>query len=143
MRAGGAASCVRPLFELLSGERIVEALVAAVSTEPSAISQQLRVLSQLRFVTPPPPRRLPPARRARRRAVAPRGGDGKPPLAEAALHPVGATTRFRDDAGLQLVGRVVLFEPAHPGRATYERRRREPGCSATTPYSASCGVNAR
>src|SRR5215216_6204103 len=51
MRAFGAASRVRLLFELLPGERTVERLAAAVSMEPSAVSQQLRVLRQLRFVT--------------------------------------------------------------------------------------------
>jgi DNA-binding transcriptional ArsR family regulator len=51
MRAFGAASRVRLLFELLSGERTVEHLAAAVDMEPSAVSQQLRVLRQLRFVT--------------------------------------------------------------------------------------------
>jgi DNA-binding transcriptional ArsR family regulator len=50
MRAFGAASRVRLLFELLSGERTVEDLAAAVEMEPSAVSQQLRVLRQLRFV---------------------------------------------------------------------------------------------
>jgi len=52
MRAFGAASRVRLLFELLPGERTVEQLATAVSMEPSAVSQQLRVLRQLRFVTP-------------------------------------------------------------------------------------------
>jgi len=51
MRAFGAASRVRLLFELLPGERTVEQLAVAVSMEPSAVSQQLRVLRQLRFVT--------------------------------------------------------------------------------------------
>jgi DNA-binding transcriptional ArsR family regulator len=51
MRAFGAASRVRLLFELLPGERAVEELAAAIEMEPSAVSQQLRVLRQLRFVT--------------------------------------------------------------------------------------------
>jgi DNA-binding transcriptional ArsR family regulator len=51
MRAFGAMSRVRLLFELLPGERTVEDLAAAVSMEASAVSQQLRVLRQLRFVT--------------------------------------------------------------------------------------------
>src|SRR5215216_6218717 len=51
MRAFGAASRLRLLFELLPGERTVEQLAAGVSMEPSAVSQQLRVLRQLRFVT--------------------------------------------------------------------------------------------
>lgn len=51
MRAFGAASRVRLLFELLGGERTVEDLAGAVAMEPSAVSQQLRVLRQLRFVT--------------------------------------------------------------------------------------------
>jgi DNA-binding transcriptional ArsR family regulator len=51
MRAFGAASRVRLLFELLSGESTVDGLAAAVDMEPSAVSQQLRVLRQLRFVT--------------------------------------------------------------------------------------------
>lgn len=50
MRAFGAASRVRLLFELLPGERAVEELADAVNMEPSAVSQQLRVLRQLRFV---------------------------------------------------------------------------------------------
>jgi ArsR family transcriptional regulator len=51
MRAFGAASRVRLLFELLPRERTVEQLAAAVGMEASAVSQQLRVLRQLRFVT--------------------------------------------------------------------------------------------
>jgi ArsR family transcriptional regulator, nickel/cobalt-responsive transcriptional repressor len=51
MRAFGAASRVRLLFELLPTERTVEQLAAAVGMEGSAVSQQLRVLRQLRFVT--------------------------------------------------------------------------------------------
>jgi DNA-binding transcriptional ArsR family regulator len=51
MRVFGAASRVRLLFQLLRGERTVEQLATAVSMEPSAVSQQLRVLRQLRFVT--------------------------------------------------------------------------------------------
>ena len=51
MRAFGAASRLRLLFELLPGERTVEQLASGVSMEPSAVSQQLRVLRQLRFVT--------------------------------------------------------------------------------------------
>src|SRR5215207_7246070 len=39
------------LAESLRAERTVEELAAAVSMEPSAVSQQLRVLRQLRFVT--------------------------------------------------------------------------------------------
>lgn len=50
MRVFGAASRVRLLFVLLGGERTVEALAEATATEPSAVSQQLRVLRQLRFV---------------------------------------------------------------------------------------------
>src|SRR3954451_23600633 len=53
MRVFGAASRVRLLFELLPGERTVEELVVAVRMESSAVSQQLRVLRQLRFVTAP------------------------------------------------------------------------------------------
>jgi ArsR family transcriptional regulator len=51
MRAFGAASRVRLLFELLPGERTVEDLAGSVDMEASAVSQQLRVLRQLRFVT--------------------------------------------------------------------------------------------
>jgi DNA-binding transcriptional ArsR family regulator len=51
MRAFGAASRLRLLFELLAGERTVETLATAVGMEPSAVSQQLRVLRQLRFVS--------------------------------------------------------------------------------------------
>jgi ArsR family transcriptional regulator, nickel/cobalt-responsive transcriptional repressor len=51
MRAFGTASRLRLLFELLPGERTVEELATGVSMEPSAVSQQLRVLRQLRFVT--------------------------------------------------------------------------------------------
>jgi DNA-binding transcriptional ArsR family regulator len=51
MRAFGTASRVRVLFELLSGERMVDELAATVAMESSAVSQQLRVLRQLRFVT--------------------------------------------------------------------------------------------
>ena len=51
MRAFGAASRVRLLFALLGGEAAVEQLAAAIHMESSAVSQQLRVLRQLRFVT--------------------------------------------------------------------------------------------
>jgi len=51
MRAFGAASRVQLLFELLRGEDAVDALASAVEMEPSAVSQQLRVLRQLRLVT--------------------------------------------------------------------------------------------
>jgi DNA-binding transcriptional ArsR family regulator len=50
MRVFGATSRVRLLFELLPGERTVEELAVAVDMEASAVSQQLRVLRQTRFV---------------------------------------------------------------------------------------------
>jgi DNA-binding transcriptional ArsR family regulator len=52
MRVFSAESRVRLLFSLLEGERTVEELAAAVGMEPSAVSQQLRVLRQQRFVMP-------------------------------------------------------------------------------------------
>ncbi len=51
MRAFGTGSRVRLLFELLRGERTVEQLASAAGLEPNTVSQQLRVLRQLRFVT--------------------------------------------------------------------------------------------
>lgn len=51
MRAFGTASRLRLLFELLSAERTVAELAVAVGMESSAVSQQLRVLRQLRLVT--------------------------------------------------------------------------------------------
>lgn len=51
MRAFGAESRVRLLFELRRGERAVEDLATATELEPNVVSQQLRVLRQLRFVT--------------------------------------------------------------------------------------------
>jgi DNA-binding transcriptional ArsR family regulator len=51
MRAFGAGSRVRLLFALIGGDRTVEELAELVEMEPSAVSQQLRVLRQLRFVT--------------------------------------------------------------------------------------------
>jgi DNA-binding transcriptional ArsR family regulator len=51
MRAFGAASRLQLLFQLLRGEGAVDALASAVDMEPSAVSQQLRVLRQLRLVT--------------------------------------------------------------------------------------------
>ena len=51
MRAFGAESRVRLLFALLSRELAVEELAAAAGLEPSAASQQLRILRQLRLVT--------------------------------------------------------------------------------------------
>lgn len=51
MRAFGAASRVRLLFELLPGELAVEELAATINMDASAVSQQLRVLRQLRLVT--------------------------------------------------------------------------------------------
>jgi DNA-binding transcriptional ArsR family regulator len=52
MRVFSADSRVRLLFALLEGDRTVEELAAAVGMEPSAVSQQLRVLRHRRFVTP-------------------------------------------------------------------------------------------
>lgn len=43
-------SRVRLLYALLDGERNVDELAAIVDMDPSAVSQQLRVLRQLRFV---------------------------------------------------------------------------------------------
>jgi DNA-binding transcriptional ArsR family regulator len=51
MRVFSADSRVRLLFALLDGEQTVEELAATVEMEPSAVSQQLRVLRQRRFVT--------------------------------------------------------------------------------------------
>lgn len=51
MRAFSAGSRVRLLFALVSGDRSVEELAETVDMDPSAVSQQLRVLRQLHFVT--------------------------------------------------------------------------------------------
>lgn len=51
MRAFSASSRVRLLFALLGGDRSVEELAEIVGMEQSAVSQQLRVLRQLHFVT--------------------------------------------------------------------------------------------
>jgi DNA-binding transcriptional ArsR family regulator len=51
MRAFAAGSRVRLLFALIGADRSVEELAEIVEMEPSAVSQQLRVLRQLRFVT--------------------------------------------------------------------------------------------
>jgi len=50
MSALAAESRVRLLYELLDRDRTVEELAAAVEMDASAVSQQLRVLRQLRFV---------------------------------------------------------------------------------------------
>ena len=50
MRAFAAGSRVRLLFELRRGERSVEDLATASGLDPNVVSQQLRVLRQLRFV---------------------------------------------------------------------------------------------
>jgi DNA-binding transcriptional ArsR family regulator len=50
MSAFAAESRVRLLYALLERERTVEELAGAVEMEASAVSQQLRVLRQLRFV---------------------------------------------------------------------------------------------
>jgi len=50
MRAFAAESRVRILFELRRGECSVEDLAAGTALEPNVVSQQLRVLRQLRFV---------------------------------------------------------------------------------------------
>ena len=50
MSVFGAESRVRLLYALLEESRTVEDLAAAVEMAPSAVSQQLRVLRQLRFV---------------------------------------------------------------------------------------------
>jgi ArsR family transcriptional regulator, nickel/cobalt-responsive transcriptional repressor len=50
MRAFAAESRVRLLFELRRGERSVEDLATATRLDPNVVSQQLRVLRQLRFV---------------------------------------------------------------------------------------------
>lgn len=51
MRAFGTESRVRLLFALLSGELAVDELATATNLEPNAVSQQLRILRQLRLVT--------------------------------------------------------------------------------------------
>ena len=48
MSAFAAESRVRLLYALLDRERTVEELAGAVEMDPSAVSQQLRVLRQLR-----------------------------------------------------------------------------------------------
>ena len=50
MSAFAAESRVRLLYALLDRERTVDELAAHVEMDPSAVSQQLRVLRQLRFV---------------------------------------------------------------------------------------------
>jgi ArsR family transcriptional regulator, nickel/cobalt-responsive transcriptional repressor len=50
MSAFATGSRVRLLYALLERERTVEELAGAVEMEPSAVSQQLRILRQLRFV---------------------------------------------------------------------------------------------
>ena len=50
MSVFAAESRIRVLYALLDEERSVEELAAAVEMDPSAVSQQLRVLRQLRFV---------------------------------------------------------------------------------------------
>ena len=50
MRAFNAGSRVRLLFALVPGEQTVERLAELTGIEPGAVSQQLRVLRQLRFV---------------------------------------------------------------------------------------------
>jgi ArsR family transcriptional regulator, nickel/cobalt-responsive transcriptional repressor len=50
MSAFAAESRVRLLYALLERERTVEELAGAVEMDRSAVSQQLRVLRQLRFV---------------------------------------------------------------------------------------------
>lgn len=50
MRAFGAESRVRILFALYDEEHTVEELAAATESEANAVSQQLRVLRQLRYV---------------------------------------------------------------------------------------------
>jgi DNA-binding transcriptional ArsR family regulator len=50
MRAFSAESRVRLLFCLVESERTVDDLAQAVEMEPSAVSQQLRILRQLRYV---------------------------------------------------------------------------------------------
>jgi ArsR family transcriptional regulator, nickel/cobalt-responsive transcriptional repressor len=52
MRAFAADSRVRLLFELRRGERSVEDLATATGLDANVVSQQLRVLRQLRFVAP-------------------------------------------------------------------------------------------
>lgn len=50
MRAFGAASRLRLLWAMRDGERTVEELVAETAINPSAASQQLRLLRQARLV---------------------------------------------------------------------------------------------
>ncbi|MQA76433.1 MAG: metalloregulator ArsR/SmtB family transcription factor [Solirubrobacterales bacterium] len=50
MRVFATASRVRLLFALIDGEHTVDELAAIVAMDPSAVSQQLRILRQLRFV---------------------------------------------------------------------------------------------
>lgn len=50
MRAFGAESRVRLLYALLDAELGVDRLAELTGSEPSAVSQQLRILRQLRYV---------------------------------------------------------------------------------------------
>ena len=50
MKVFAAGSRVRVLYALLERSRTVDELAAAVEMEPSAVSQQLRILRQLDFV---------------------------------------------------------------------------------------------
>lgn len=50
MRAFGTGSRIRLLWALLDGERTVEQLMAATELSQTLVSQQLRVLRDLRFV---------------------------------------------------------------------------------------------
>ena len=50
MGAFGTESRIRLLYALLERERSVDELAEIVEMEPSAVSQQLRILRQLRFV---------------------------------------------------------------------------------------------
>lgn len=50
MRAFSAESRVRILFALYDEEQTVEQLAAATGSEANAVSQQLRILRQLRYV---------------------------------------------------------------------------------------------
>ena len=51
MRAFAAGSRIQLLWALIDGERTVEELEAATGLSQSLVSQQLRVLRDLRFVT--------------------------------------------------------------------------------------------
>ena len=153
MRAFSAESGCGCCSALVGAERTVEELARTVEMEPSAVSQQLRVLRQLNTwwrpakgangdYRPPRPSRRRPARRRSATTTSMRPGDGRPAKrrpAPAERRSVRATSHATTYVRTTTVTAAPRPQPrpgrrldhALPSRAA--RRRRSPCSSSASP----------